>query len=160
MRRHHHPPFISDVCLLLRAHGEQRWLNHEVVPVLGELQQSGCIPEEQLGAALAYLEVLWAEASHRAAQTDAAHADLQALDAGGQWTLSGMARRYHAAVCDMRSSLARHVDEQLAVPEESPGHGRAGAGDGPDPIRFRAWRRASISSPTQRTRTAPWHQPR
>ena len=158
MRGHHHTPFITDVCLLLRAHAEQRWLNHELVPVLGQLKQPGCIPEEELGAALAYLEVLWAEASHRAAQTDAAHADLQALDAGGQRGLSGMARRYHAAVCALRGSLARHVDEHLAVPEELLECDRPGAGR--DPVRFRTWRRASIFSPTPRTRTAPWHQPR
>ena len=29
----------SDICLLLRAHGEQRWLTPEVVPVLRQLEQ-------------------------------------------------------------------------------------------------------------------------
>ena len=62
----------SDISLLLRAHAEQRWLSHEVLPVLRQLEQRDCLPEEQLGAALAYLEVLWIEASQRAAETDAA----------------------------------------------------------------------------------------
>ncbi len=70
-----HPP---DICLLLRAHGEQRWLTSEVVPVLRQLEQPGAIPEDQLGAALAYLEVLWIDARMRAAETDAAYAKLQA----------------------------------------------------------------------------------
>ena len=62
------PP--SDICLLLRAHAEQRWLCHEVLPVLRQLERGDSLPEEQLGAALAYLEVLWIEASQRAAETD------------------------------------------------------------------------------------------
>ncbi len=158
MKRHHHPPFFSDVCLLLRAHAEQRWLNHEVLPVLRDLKEPDCIPEDQLDAARAYLEVLWAEASQRAAQTDAAHATLEAIDAAGKRGLSGMARRYHAAVCDLRSSLGRHVDEHLEIPAGALDREHAGARR--DPVRFRAWRRASIFSPTPRTRTAPWHQPR
>ena len=72
------PP--SDVCLLLRAHAEQRWLSLEVGPVLRQLQQRDWLPEEQLGAALAYLEVLWIEASQRAAETDAAYAELEACE--------------------------------------------------------------------------------
>ena len=47
------PP--SDVCLLLRAHAEQRWLSLEVGPVLRQLQQRDGLPEEQLGAALRLL---------------------------------------------------------------------------------------------------------
>ena len=72
------PP--SDVCLLLRAHAEQRWLSLEVGPVLRQLQQRDGLPEEQLGAALAYLEVLWIEASQRAAETDAAYAQLEVCE--------------------------------------------------------------------------------
>src|SRR6202167_6861162 len=72
------PP--SDVCLLLRAHAEQRWLSHEVGPVLRQLRQRDGLPEEQLGAAFAYLEVLWIEASQRAAETDAAYAEFEASE--------------------------------------------------------------------------------
>ena len=72
------PP--SDVCLLLRAHAEQRWLSLEVGPVLRQLQQRDELPEEQLGAALAYLEVLWIEAAQRAAETDAAYAQLEVCE--------------------------------------------------------------------------------
>jgi len=120
------PP--SDVCLLLRAHAEQRWLSLELSPVLRQLQQRDSLPEEQLGAALAYLEVLWIEASQRAAETDAAYATLMAcertaetdatgtlpdaaIDDGG-WTLPSKARRYHAAVQTLR--------EVLAIPSDSP----------------------------------------
>jgi hypothetical protein len=128
------PP--SDVCLLLRAHAEQRWLSLELSPVLRQLQQRDSLPEEQLGAALAYLEVLWIEASQRAAETDAAYATLMAcertaetdatgtlpdaaIDDGG-WTLPSKARRYHAAVQTLREVLARHVSTLLAIPSDSP----------------------------------------
>ena len=62
----------SDICLLLRAHAEQRWLTSELLPVVRELESPDQIPEEQLGAALAYLEVLWVDARRRAAETEAA----------------------------------------------------------------------------------------
>jgi hypothetical protein len=123
------PP--SDVCLLLRAHAEQRWLNLEVGPVLRQLQQRDSLPEEQLGAAMAYLEVLWIEAAQRAGETDAAYAQLEAcersataaedsartgsLDDGGG-TLPSKARRYHAAVRTLREVLGRQVAALLAAP--------------------------------------------
>ena len=127
------PP--SDVCLLLRAHAEQRWLSLELSPVLRQLQQRDSLPEEQLGAALAYLEVLWIEASQRAAETDAAYATLMAcertaetdatgtlpdaaIDDGG-WTLPSKARRYHAAVQTLRDVLGRHVTALLAIPSDT-----------------------------------------
>ena len=69
---------LSDVCLLLRAHAEQGWLNHELLPLLRQLEQGDALAEEELGAALAYLEVLWIEAAQRAAETEAARADLDA----------------------------------------------------------------------------------
>jgi hypothetical protein len=112
------PPPLSDVCLLLRAHAEQSWLSHELVPLLRQLEERDSLPEEQLGAALAYLEVLWVEASKRAADTEAAHADLGGVDAMDDQALSGKARGYHAAVCTLRDSVARHVAHLLAVPGE------------------------------------------
>ncbi len=116
------PP--SDVCLLLRAHAEQRWLSLEVGPVLRQLQQRDGLPEDQLGAALAYLEVLWIEASQRAAETDAAYAQLEVCEQpdgdgppdDGGWTLPSKARRFHAAVQTLREVLGRQVATLIAAP--------------------------------------------
>ncbi len=124
------PP--SDVCLLLRAHAEQRWLSLELAPLLRQLQQPDFLPEEQLGAALAYLEVLWIEASQRAAETDTAYAQLEASQTTGTHadttladvsladdrTLPSYARRYHAAVRTLRDVLGRQVASLLATPNE------------------------------------------
>jgi hypothetical protein len=125
------PP--SDVCLLLRAHAEQRWLNLEVGPVLRQLQRRDCLPEEQLGAALAYLEVLWIEASQRAAETEAAYAQLEVCeqrpdtppDSGGS-TLPSKARRFHAAVQTLRDVLGRQVAMLIAVPGNGSTHEHVG----------------------------------
>jgi hypothetical protein len=126
------PP--SDVCLLLRAHAEQRWLSLEVNPVLRQLQQRDFLPEEQLGAALAYLEVLWIDASQRAAETDAAFAQLDACEraatngaarpqpgashADRDRTLHSKARRYHVAVLTLRDVIARQVLTLIATPSD------------------------------------------
>ncbi len=108
------PP--SDVCLLLRAYAEQRWLSREVVPVLRQLQTPDELPEEQLGAALAYLEVTWLEASRHAAETDAALADLERARLAAEEALPSKARRYHAAVRFLREAVGRHVDAFIAAP--------------------------------------------
>lgn len=108
------PP--SDVCLLLRAYAEQRWLSREVVPVLRQLQTPEALPEEQLGAALAYLEVTWLEASRHAAETDAAFAALQDAAPDAEEALLSKARRYHAAVRFLREAVERHVDAFIAAP--------------------------------------------
>ena len=130
------PP--SDVCLLLRAHAERRWLSLEVSPVLRQLQQPDSIPEEQLGAALAYLEVLWIEASQHAAETDAAFAELETACAATRQTLASedaaytpeatlhdgakalpdKARNYHAAVLRFRDVIARQVAALIATPSD------------------------------------------
>ena len=110
-----------DVCLLLRAHAESRWLANELTPVLREIERREEIAEQQLGAALAYLEVLWIEACARARETEAARVELDAL--GGEPSLADKARRYHAAVRRLRDSLERRVSEQLTAP--------AGPGLGP-----------------------------
>ena len=68
------PPATSpppDVSLLLRAHAERRWLSREVIPVMRQIETCDGLPDEQLPAALAYLEVIWAEALGRARETDA-----------------------------------------------------------------------------------------
>ena len=93
-----------DICLLLRAHAEQRWLTTEVLPVVRELEPRVTIPEEQLGAALAYLEVLWLDARRRAAETEAAVAALGTTRGGHSTTwCRERARRYHAAVRRLRA---------------------------------------------------------
>jgi hypothetical protein len=109
-----------DVHLLLRAHAYQHWLSREVVPALRELEQPHSLPKEQLGVALAYLEVLWIEASRRAAETAAASAELDAASSKMDTTsdhsggaLCGMIRRYHEAVRALHDCLARHVAELL-----------------------------------------------
>ena len=107
------PP--SDVCLLLRAYAEQRWLSREVVPVLRQLESGDDLPEEQLGAALAYLEVTWLEASRHATETDAAFAALRDSVPDAEEALPSKARRYHAAVCFLREAVGRHVERLLAV---------------------------------------------
>jgi hypothetical protein len=98
-----------DICLLLRAHGEQRWLISEVVPVLRELEQPSAVPDDQLGAALAYLEVLWIDACLRAAETDAAFAKLDRADSEANHVLYERAHRYHAAVRRLRNAVAGRV---------------------------------------------------
>jgi hypothetical protein len=113
----HHPP--ADVCLLLRAHAEARWLSAEVVPVLRELERDD-LPAEQLGAALAYLEVLGIDARGRAAETDAARADLDAI-APGQQAIHSDARRYHTAVRRLRTTIYRRLDRLIATPSGDPG---------------------------------------
>jgi hypothetical protein len=132
------PP--SDVCLLLRAHAEQRWLSQEVGPVLRQLRRRDELPEEQLGAALAYLEVLWIEAAQRAAETDAAYAEFEASERAamadaahadpdaspgsgrGGWTLPSKARRYRVAVLTLRDVFGRQVAALLAAPNGSLEH--------------------------------------
>jgi hypothetical protein len=107
------PPHTSDICLLLRAHGEQHWLIYEVVPVVRSFEQ-GAISEDESGAALAYLEALSIEAHRRAAETDVAYAELEAPALGGDVVLYDKARRYHAAVRRLRDALARRIDGLLA----------------------------------------------
>ncbi len=112
------PP--SDVCLLLRAHAEQRWLSREVIPVMCQLQEPGGLPEEQLGAALAYLEVTWLEAVRLAAETDAAFAALDhAAPTSAEKTLPCKARGYHAAVRTLRNAVAPHVTALVSAPRAS-----------------------------------------
>ncbi len=113
-----HPPETADICLLLRAHGEQLWLFSRVLPVVTKLERREQRSEEQRGAALAYLEVLWLEARGRAAESDGALARLQPNPGSATGTLREQARRYHAAVRRLRSSLARRVERLLAVPDE------------------------------------------
>jgi len=102
-----------DICLLLRAHGEQRWLTSEVLPVVRQLELPGSIPEDQLGAALAYLEILWLDACTRAAETDAACAKLGSTNTDGDRVLYDKARRYHASVRRLRTAVGKRVTQLI-----------------------------------------------
>lgn len=113
-----------DICLLLRAHGEQRWLVSNVVPIVRQLEQQGLVPEDQIGAALAYLEVLWLDACNRAAETDAAHAELDRHDSEGDRILYDKARRYYAAVRRLRGAVARRVSALTGAPSHAGSHAR------------------------------------
>jgi hypothetical protein len=104
------PP--SDVCLLLRAHAEQHWLSREVIPVLRQVETPGSLPEEQFGAALAYLEVIWIEAQQRAQETENSHAALREHHSKDS-TLPEKACRYHRAVSQLREVVARRVSPIL-----------------------------------------------
>jgi hypothetical protein len=110
----------ADVCLMLRAHAEQHWLTGEVTSVLAQLQHRERLPDEQLGAALAYLEVTWIEARRLAAETEAACAELDAAPPGSAETLPSRARSYHATVCALREAMAPSVDRLLAAPRPDP----------------------------------------
>lgn len=111
------PP--SDVCLLLRAHAEQRWLSREVIPVIRQLETPELLPEEQYGAALAYLEVIWIEAQQRAQETDGAHAALKEHSSGSS-ALPDRACRYHRVVRRLREVVARRVAPILMAEGDIP----------------------------------------
>ncbi len=127
-----------DVSLLLLAHSEQHLLSSKVIPVVRQLETGERLPEEQLPAATAYLEVIWAEAALRARQTDAALRHLEELaptegegpspPAPGRLRhleevepvlqpLPARARRYHATVRALREAVARRVLPLIAAPE-------------------------------------------
>jgi hypothetical protein len=99
-------PVPSDIVLLLRADAEQCWLNREVIPVLRQIETREP-PCEEVGAALAYLEDSWNEATVRARHTDAAH-DLSA-HTHAKTRLGEHAERYHTAVRALRELVAERV---------------------------------------------------
>ncbi|HXB16037.1 MAG TPA: hypothetical protein VNV44_09885 [Solirubrobacteraceae bacterium] len=113
-----HPP---DICLMLRVHGEQRWLISKVIPLLRQLEEPGAIAPEELGAALAYLEVVWLEAGLRATETDAAAAELRDAAVTLPSVLSEKADRYHAAVRRLRHAVDRRVRALTAPAPERAG---------------------------------------
>ncbi len=119
MSEDHNPIPPPDVSLLLRAHSEQYLLSREVIPVVRQLETGERLPEEQLPAAAAYLEVVWAEAASRAREADAALLQLEQLDLA-RLPLPARARRYHAAVRSLREAVARRVAPLIAA--ASPTH--------------------------------------
>ncbi len=114
-----HPP---DICLILRVHGEQHWLTSEVIPMVRQLEQPGLISEDEVGAAVAYLEVLWIDACTRAAETDAARAALDAAGAEPDRMLDAKARRYHASVRRLRTAVSRRVAALIGLAGAIPTH--------------------------------------
>jgi hypothetical protein len=113
----------QDVCLLLRAHAESRWLSNELAPVLREVEHRETISDQQIGTALAYLEVLWIEACARARETESARVELDALGSADP-ELTAKAHRYHAAVRRLREKVEVRVCRQLVVPEDAEGEAR------------------------------------
>ena len=117
--------YPSDICVLLRAYGEQRWLTSQVLPVLTHVERPESIPPEQLAAAFAYLEVLWLEAGARAADTDTALAAMLGGERSGERvTLSERERllrwkalRYHATVRSLRGHIDVRVRRAMALPD-------------------------------------------
>jgi len=113
-----HPP---DICLMLRVHGEQYWLVSKVIPAVGLLESPGALEADDLGVALAYLEVLWLEAGLRAAETDAAADRLRVESAAGRGYLATRAERYLAAVRRLRRAVDRRVRALTAPAPEIAG---------------------------------------
>jgi len=112
------PP--ADVCLLLRAHAEARWLSRELVPLVRELENGRTRePEEDLASAAAYLEVLAIEARHHAAETEAARTELDALAPNADQGLHSNARRYHTAVRRLRATIDRRVQRLLSDADDA-----------------------------------------
>lgn len=115
----------QDICLLLRSHGEQRWLIYEVLPVLRQLETPGSIPENQLGAAFAYLELLWLDARRRARETDAACAKLQDESVQQDPELYEKAHHYCAAVRRLRRAISHRVASLTRLPGDVVDHQHA-----------------------------------
>jgi hypothetical protein len=110
MQDQSNPPLPSDVCLLLRADAEQSWLHREVIPVLRQVEARQRLgeEEEEVGAALAYLEAMWDEACVKARATDAASGERGPTGEQGEG-LSASAGRDHAAVRALREVVAARV---------------------------------------------------
>lgn len=105
-----------DICLLLRIHGEQRWLISKVEPLLCQLERPSAIDEDEIVPALAYLEVVWLESGLRAAATDAAFAALDPSDTRCSAILYENACRYHAAVQRLREAIDARVRDLTCLP--------------------------------------------
>ncbi len=97
----------ADVSLMLRAHAELRCLQGEVLPVLHQVETGEGLPEDQYGAAMAYLEVCWLTALARAHETDTAHRQLR--DSRGLDELRAGACRYYEAARALRGTIERRV---------------------------------------------------
>ncbi len=117
-----HPitPDSPEISLLLRSHAEQMWLTSEVLPIVRQLERPDGVPEEQVGAALAYLEMLWLDERERATDTEAVHYALLNADVRRDPLLREKAQRYYAAVCRLRASTRRRIEALVGVPSAAP----------------------------------------
>lgn len=116
MNRPPENPAPQDICLLLRAHGERLWLASQLLPLLGDLEPPCSVPEEELGPALAYLEVLWMDARLRAAETERAFDLLAAPSATGERSFEADVRRYHRGVRRLRRATGARVAGLIPAP--------------------------------------------
>jgi hypothetical protein len=122
----------ADICLLLRAHAEQRWLTRRLAPLVRQLEPPRSLTEQQLAGALAYLEVLTIDGARRARETDAALARLQpratpAPHPDAAHGFQTQALRYHASVLALRLQLRRRALALIAAPQQDPAMGNARA---------------------------------
>jgi hypothetical protein len=117
--------YPADICLMLRSHAEELWLSGQVLPLVAQLEQRGGVPEEQLGAASAYLEVLWVDARRRASETEAAFRGLLFAQPSQSVLLHAQARGLHAAVRVRREHVALRVARLLAPPSAPCAHEQA-----------------------------------
>jgi hypothetical protein len=117
--------YPADICLLLRSHAEELWLSSQVLPLVRQLEQPGVVPDEQLGAATAYLEVLWVDARRRCTETEAAFRELLFAQPTPSALLHAQARTLHAAVRVRREHVALRVAGLLAPPSAPCAHEQA-----------------------------------
>jgi hypothetical protein len=106
----------TDTTLLLRAYAEHHWLQNELIPVLRQLEQPCGFDDREMEAALAYLEMAWAEAARRARKTDLELARLEReLLVSQPGTLVAMARSYGRWVRALAGALTPRVDPLVAT---------------------------------------------
>jgi hypothetical protein len=110
----------DDTTLLLRVHAEHQWLQDELISLLDQLEQSAPLQTEELQAAIAYLEAMWAEELRRASQTDAAYQRLERREAyeGEPGPTVRQAKGYYGWLRSLRESLAARVEP--LVGDDSP----------------------------------------
>ena len=87
-----------------------------MISVLRQLEaRERSLPDEQLGAAFAYLEVIWIEALRHAQETDGALVQLELARGRRRCRAGARARRYHASVRNLRQAVAGRVQRLLAA---------------------------------------------
>jgi hypothetical protein len=120
------PP--TDTTLLLRAHAEHHWLETELIPVLRQLEDPCQFDDGEMEAALAYLEMAWAEAARRARKTDVEFARLERELLDSQpCALVVMARGYGRWVRALTRGLTLRVSPLVAVTDSEAGGSSIGA---------------------------------
>lgn len=106
-------PF-SDATLILRVHAEHQWLSEELGGLLDQLENPASLQADELQAAIAYLEVSWAEERRRARQTDGAYARLEChSDGASGHGLLRQACSYYRWLRGLRATLAERVEPFL-----------------------------------------------